>query len=1282
MKKIKKFIILFFAVSLFGGTIPAPLSAAPLDVGGSKIERSFVVENAEYISDVIGTADPFNTIASSWNMPLAKLYLRSGETSLISADWVDITGETDIGRDEKIGAENIFGDIFYADMDRFFQYKAVFSPADIGKEFKVNFNAFDSSKQAIASSKIKTAADGAGLGPKIISRSEWGANESYMKWAPEYSEVKSFVIHHTAGEEGAKINQMDAVRGLYYGHAVSYGWGDIGYNYIIDVNGNIYEGRSGGGGVIGGHTLGYNPGTIGIVLIGDYNVRNVETAQYQSLIDFVAYKAYQYQIDPSSTVFLKDKNVPAVAGHKDLNPTLCPGTTIYERLSDLRIQSKTKLTSYPSRSYNSQLISSDSGARVYGGDTQKIRLSLKNNGNIPWPGQGSHKPSILSTDSRISARLVDFGRSVEPGEIGNLYLEITPTAINETVSMPLQTRIDGVIISGGEFSVAVNVSTPEYRAKLISKSADQMIRPGKQVSLSADFKNVGTRSWNGSEGMRLVTEDGRESAFYTSGDWEDRRSVGTLDSPSVSVGGTTKISFLATAPNTPGQYKEKFILRASNVGLEGGDLLKVEWNLVVGDNEGQIATSTVETKTYSKNPGDYDYQYVGQSASTAMLPGETKTLYVEVKNTGKTNWYKDTFRLATNAPRDRESAFANSTWTGKNRIEMSQYKIEPGQVATFSFNITAPQTYGLTKEYFNFVAEGVGWTKDIGIYFPIEVSPPVFKAELVSGSLIGNAMPGDTLSYSLKFKNTGNQVWNKDKVRLGTSSPFDRVSGFQNSSWYSPTRIQFTENIVNPGETATFDFTVNTNKANGKYQEKIKFVAEGSAWFGDEMILAINLSDGIDDFAYVGQSEHVTFTSGESRQVFLEVKNTGTKVWKRDGATAVRLATARPYDRVSGFINGNRISMDRDTVNPGEHVRFTFNITAPQTTGTQKEYFALVRDGVSWFNDIGIYWEFTVNPAQVSQPQTNTQPVVNQSGIAASVADSKKVKISSTGPFIVVNGAATKIAEGTQGDIVEAFYKDGKHYITLKGQTQEASGWIRVVPWAAQTILAIDSYTDRPAWNQSINDNKFKGVVEVRYSPVSKKLWAINELNIEDYLKGVSEPLEAGSFEYIKSAVVAERSYIYYHLSRGGRWPNDYMTLRNSRNGNGDDQIYQGYGFTSRATNIPKAVTETQGEVVTYGGNPVLTPYFTQSDGRTRSINEVWGSKQSDYPWLVGVSDPYCAGKPLLGHGVGMSGCGARAMGSAGKTYKEILGYYYTGTAVGKIDTTLNVRVGIYGVDP
>jgi stage II sporulation protein D len=183
-------------------------------------------------------------------------------------------------------------------------------------------------------------------------------------------------------------------------------------------------------------------------------------------------------------------------------------------------------------------------------------------------------------------------------------------------------------------------------------------------------------------------------------------------------------------------------------------------------------------------------------------------------------------------------------------------------------------------------------------------------------------------------------------------------------------------------------------------------------------------------------------------------------------------------------------------------------------------------------------------------------------------------------------------------------------------------------------------------------------VLEVR--SIEGKTAFINELPIEDYLKGVAEVSNTAPREKQKVLAVLARTYARFYLDPANRkfpgMPYD---------GSDDPNIFQkylGYGYELRSPNFASAVTGTQGEVVTYGGQLVKTPYFNQSDGRTRSAKEVWGWDNT--PYLQSVPDPFCEGMTLLGHGVGMSGCGSEGAAKAGKTYEEIIKYYYRGVEI------------------
>ena len=152
--------------------------------------------------------------------------------------------------------------------------------------------------------------------------------------------------------------------------------------------------------------------------------------------------------------------------------------------------------------------------------------------------------------------------------------------------------------------------------------------------------------------------------------------------------------------------------------------------------------------------------------------------------------------------------------------------------------------------------------------------------------------------------------------------------------------------------------------------------------------------------------------------------------------------------------------------------------------------------------------------------------------------------------------------------------------------------------------MNVTSYHDIPTWNPSLDDNKFRGTIEVRYSPVSDAVWVVNELPVEDYMKGIAESSSGSPTEFLKTMTVAARSYAIWHLDRNGKYgAPEIFHLKNSRNGNGDDQVYKGYGLEARFPELVSAVNATSGQVVTYTGAVAMTPYFSNSDGRTRSAH-------------------------------------------------------------------------------
>jgi hypothetical protein len=192
--------------------------------------------------------------------------------------------------------------------------------------------------------------------PPVISRSAWGANEAIRRAPPSYARSIQFaVVHHTAGSNSYTAAQSAAiVRGIEVYHVQGNGWNDIGYNFLIDRYGQVFEGRYGGvdKNVIGAHAEGFNTGSVGVALIGTYQTTAPTAAEKTALANLLAWRLDIAHVDPLSTLtFASGGNarfpagspvfLHAVSGHRDTGFTTCPGAVLYSQLGALARQAAT-----------------------------------------------------------------------------------------------------------------------------------------------------------------------------------------------------------------------------------------------------------------------------------------------------------------------------------------------------------------------------------------------------------------------------------------------------------------------------------------------------------------------------------------------------------------------------------------------------------------------------------------------------------------------------------------------------------------------------------------------------------------------------------------------------------------------------------------------------------------------------------------------------------------------------------------------------------------------------
>ncbi len=180
------------------------------------------------------------------------------------------------------------------------------------------------------------AASAAGVPqPSIISRSAWGASNSGSCDSPIYgSSTQGVIIHHTAGSNSySKSQSASIVKSTQAYHTGSRKWCDIGYNFLVDKYGQIFEGRRGGidKGVRAAHSGNgaVNEGTVGISLMGTFTSSAPSSAMKSATADLAAWKMALHGIPAKGTYKLGGKTLDRIAGHRNVVSTACPGAEAY-----------------------------------------------------------------------------------------------------------------------------------------------------------------------------------------------------------------------------------------------------------------------------------------------------------------------------------------------------------------------------------------------------------------------------------------------------------------------------------------------------------------------------------------------------------------------------------------------------------------------------------------------------------------------------------------------------------------------------------------------------------------------------------------------------------------------------------------------------------------------------------------------------------------------------------------------------------------------------------------
>ncbi len=552
---------------------------------------------------------------------------------------------------------------------------------------------------------------------------------------------------------------------------------------------------------------------------------------------------------------------------------------------------------------------------------------------------------------------------------------------------------------------------------------------------------------------------------------------------------------------------------------------------------------------------------------------------------------------------------------------------------------------------------------------------PAYAAEKAAQSAgTVRLFAGQAATVWVDFRNTGSAAWKNTGagfIALNVTDPAGKKSAFRHKYWkkfYRPAVLQ--NSTVQPGETGRIAFAIQAPMTPGTYTERFQLVAENRTWIpGGTLELPIIVQP---PYLAEPQPQLLSAVHMQPRQeltLSLSFANKGRVAWKNTGTNFVALNVTDPAGRSSIFRHRNWLKpyrpgkLQEATVRPGEVGTIRVTLQAPSTPGAYGESFQLVAEHLTWIEGSLVRLPIVVDP-----PPT---PIEGEPALTVALrAVTEPMTIKGNGSVAIWRAESMVATEAADIPIVLS-YANGVYSVAGGSTSLSGPEPYRVVPVSVDTILEAVNFENRPSWNSSLNDNRFRGSLQIRRGTTTNTVWLLNTVSMEAYLRGLAEVTNTQPPEYLKALLTAARSYATYHALNKTKHAAGGFDLNATT-----DQVYRGYGFELRAPNVVTAVEATAGRVMTHPAavseknipGVALGAYSACTNGRTKNFTDVFGGDPTRTPYLVSVDDPngICTNPRFLqgldgNHMVGLSAVGARAMAQSGSTYEQILSYYYTG---------------------
>ncbi|KKW14416.1 MAG: N-acetylmuramoyl-L-alanine amidase family 2 [Parcubacteria group bacterium GW2011_GWC2_49_9] len=676
----------------------------------SSLSNTEVVQPQYVRSSVLYAEFPFIGIGMSWDGELPESYkvsIRARAKDGGWGEWMDVSPQIDFPDGwTAADGKNYAQPIFFPESDAWQYSLWTLEDEHLPRIEDITFRYFDSREERTTKANIgdwlRSLISGASavtpIGVDVVSRAEWGANESLGQtssggpiWEPEYAQPAKIIIHHTAGSDGGN-DPKSIVRGIYYWHTVSLGWGDIGYNYLIDKNGVIYEGREGGDGVVGGHAyneakdIGYNRGSIGIAVLGQYESGVPTAAAIDALTRLSASLGVRFGLEPDGNGFFVDETLPNVFGHKEVDNTLCPGENLGSNVDTIRSEAQKLFEAAGGYAQSTNTLKASfvrqsvQPVKIPSGSQKQLWVEFKNTGTVTWRSYA--QPAFKIVSANVSSNLMAGGAAsgntavldtpnVAPGEVGRFFY--TLKAPNDTVEAN-----DTFVLKAGSATVAIasfNVTVQVTGLSYAAAARDIEILPATfsraRNTTVVRFTNLGTQAWKRGEVKLGIYDLGNRGSRYQDASWPDDNGMFDFEELEVVSGGTATFRFVLLSPDEPGLYLN--VYRVS----------------------GPDGLAQKEDRSVTRVDSPYEAKFISHTVPAAMLNIWRPAVTLTFKNTGVMPWDRSVGLQVVDLG-DTDSQFANSNWDDiRIATHLNEAQVNPGEFGTFTLRLYPPQNSGL-----------------------------------------------------------------------------------------------------------------------------------------------------------------------------------------------------------------------------------------------------------------------------------------------------------------------------------------------------------------------------------------------------------------------------------------------------------------------------------------------------------------------------------------------------------------------------------------------------------